>query len=779
MTSPRNSEDVLSIIPDVKQTGDYWVAPCPLPGHKTPAGHLTLKDAGDKVLITCQGGRHTYRDICQWLGFDSLTYSNNGLGGYSTLGEGSYSVTLPPKRGDSASKNVDGSITPPAFPSVIGITVAQLAEAKHLPIDFLKALGIGDFKYTGQAAVRIPYYEENGQETIVRFRLALSGDSRFKWRKGDKANSVPYGVNRMAEIKRAGWVLIVEGESDCWTAWHYSIPALGAPGKGIFPSSWGEYLKGLMVYVWQEPDADDFVLRILKTVPDLRFIPAPEGIKDISEAHIQEKSVPTWLEELKVGAKFGKELKEHASNVQVADAYEQASQVIESSDPLAMIEDTIRGLGYGGDIIPAVIVYLAATSRLLAMRDGAMPVHLLIMGASSSGKSYTLRVVMNLLPVEAYHVINAGSPRTIIYNDADLQHKVLVFGEADSLPAGEDNPAASAIRNLLQDHSLNYEVTIRDADTGDYKVRKVEKPGPTVLITTSTKSLGEQLMTRLFTLELRDDKEQIGKALETQAVLEIGGSKTLDSAIVTFQKYLQLKAPFNVIVPFAGELAQTMGKMTSAPRILRDFQRLLSLIKSVTIIRHHQRQTDAKGRLAATLDDYVTVRELVNDMYIVSTTGVTSEIRQLVEAVKVISASRTEGERVTVQNLATYLDISKMAASRRARRAQRENWLINKESRRGYPADFAIGESIPKTEGLPTLEDMRGYTIIPVTEGMLQQNSFKNGACNAVTPLTDDETSHLATGELPDCPVCGRNEWTYTPDGKLLCQCEYKQGDHL
>ena len=108
-------------------------------------------------------------------------------------------------------------------------------------------------------------------------------------------------------------------------------------------------------------------------------------------------------------------------------------------------------------------------------------------------------------------------------------------------------------------------------------------------------------------MELRDDKEQIGKALETQAVLEIGGSKTLDSAIVTFQKYLQLKAPFNVIVPFAGELAQTMGKMTSAPRILRDFQRLLSLIKSVTIIRHHQRQTDAKGRLAATLDDYVII----------------------------------------------------------------------------------------------------------------------------------------------------------------------------
>jgi DNA-binding MarR family transcriptional regulator len=27
------------------------------------------------------------------------------------------------------------------------------------------------------------------------------------------------------------------------------------------------------------------------------------------------------------------------------------------------------------------------------------------------------------------------------------------------------------------------------------------------------------------------------------------------------------------------------------------------------------------------------------------------------------------------------------------------------------------------------------------------------------------------TGELPDCPACGRNEWTYSPDGELVCPC--------
>lgn len=78
MARPKDFADVVSRIPGVRVTGNKAIAPCPLPGHKTPEGHLTLKDARDKALITDQGGRHTYEDICQALGFDSLTYNGNG-----------------------------------------------------------------------------------------------------------------------------------------------------------------------------------------------------------------------------------------------------------------------------------------------------------------------------------------------------------------------------------------------------------------------------------------------------------------------------------------------------------------------------------------------------------------------------------------------------------------------------------------------------------------------------------------------------------------------------
>ena len=172
----------------------------------------------------------------------------------------------------------------------------------------------------------------------------------------------------------------------------------------------GEYLKGLDVYVWEEPDAEDFVLRVLPTAPELHYIPAPDGIKDISEAHIQGLDVPLWLEGLKAEAKSGMALKEHAASIEIAAAYQAAQHIIQTDDPLEVVATAIQGLGYGGDTKPVLITYLAVTSRVLEMRPGAMPVHLLLMGLPSSGKNYTLSRVLILLPEDAYHVIDAGSP---------------------------------------------------------------------------------------------------------------------------------------------------------------------------------------------------------------------------------------------------------------------------------------------------------------------------------------------------------------------------------
>lgn len=591
-----------------------------------------------------------------------------------------------------------------AISHVQGVTLQQYADAKHLPVEFLKSLGLADYKYRGTPAIRIPYLGESGDAQTVRYRVGMSKDGpRFVWKSG--GHVLLYGLNRLREIRRAGFCFLVEGESDAHTLWHYKIPALGIPGKTQWKDEWKAHLDGVTVFCWEEPDARDLTRKVGASIPALRVIPAPEGIKDVSEAHILGLDVPFWLESLKANAVPFATILQTENDKRARELEAQAARVLSHRDPLDLVESELKRLGYGGDISPALIIYLASTSRLSEMRAGAMPTHVILVGPPSGGKSYTVNVVRRLFPDEAFHAIDAGSPRALIYDQADLKHRVVLFGEADSLPSGEDNPAASAIRNLLQDGALRYSVVIRDEETGEYTTREIVKDGPSVLITTAVRRLGEQLMTRLFTLEISDEPSHVRAALLTQAKIEREGVSEPDAALVAFQEYLQVRAPWRVSIPFVHTLAELIGKGIAAPRILRDFARLLSLIRAVTIIRYRHRKTDASGRVIAQIEDYATVRGLVNQMYADSVSGGTRRMRETVEAVKCILETNLQA-KVTLTTLAAELGINKMGASRRAKAAERAGWLANKETRKGHPADYAIGEPMPPEEGLPEPQEL-------------------------------------------------------------------------
>jgi hypothetical protein len=63
---------------------------------------------------------------------------------------------------------------------------------------------------------------------------------------------------------------------------------LGVPGASNWQAAWAEYVQGLAVYVWQEPDqgGETFGARVGASLPDCLILTPPEGRKDISECHI-------------------------------------------------------------------------------------------------------------------------------------------------------------------------------------------------------------------------------------------------------------------------------------------------------------------------------------------------------------------------------------------------------------------------------------------------------------------------------------------------------------
>ena len=157
-------------------------------------------------------------------------------------------------------------------------------------------------------------------------------------------------------------------------------------------------------------------------------------------------------------------------------------------------------------------------------------------------------------------------------------------------------------------------------------------------------------------------------------------------------------------MPFIKVLATEIGRKATATRIMRDFARLTSLIKSVAIIRHRQRRRDKVGRIIAQIEDYATVFDLVGPMYEATLTGASKELRATVQ---VVGEMLDKGETITATTLANRLGINRSTASRRVNAAIKRGWIVNKETKKGQPWDLQLGEPLPETQGLPNPEMLR------------------------------------------------------------------------
>jgi hypothetical protein len=94
------------------------------------------------------------------------------------------------------------------------LLLLDLAHDKQLPWQYLLTLGITEDHAGG---LRIPYHLLDGTlASRHRIRTALVAREGSRWSKG-KGEIVAYGLERLEEARKAGYLILVEGESDCWT----------------------------------------------------------------------------------------------------------------------------------------------------------------------------------------------------------------------------------------------------------------------------------------------------------------------------------------------------------------------------------------------------------------------------------------------------------------------------------------------------------------------------------------------------------------------------------
>lgn len=717
---------VLERATNARKAGAGWLVSCPLPEHGQGRGDTNPSvsvDVGNdgQALVNCRAGCETENVVSGWGLEMKHLYEHNGH----------------KKEFRSYPSKTTATVQP--------CNLENYAEAKGLPVEFLQNQGLRDQKYQGALAVRIPYRGVDGAENAVRFRIALEksaeGDDRFRWRTGSKAGL--YGLWKLEGIRKAGYVVLVEGESDAQTLWYHGIPALGIPGASNWKPEFAEYLEGVeRIYVVIEPDQGGSVLREklagCVAIKDRLYLVDLAEHKDASGLYLSNREgfKAQFLETLDAAVPLA-DLARADADAAARAAWAGCEELAKTPNILERFARELARSGVAGESRVAKLLYLAVTSRMLGR-----PVSIAVKGPSSGGKSYLTERVLGFFPESAYYALTAMSERALAYSEEPLSHRFLVIYEAAGM-AGDF--ATYLIRSLLSEGRLRYEVVEKTSE--GLKPRLIEREGPTGLIVTTTAvKLHAENETRMLSLTVTDTHEQtrdVMAALANEAGYELPNLTAWHS----LQEWLAV-AEHRVSVPYARELASLIPPV--AVRLRRDFGALLNLIRAHAILHQVGRERDVDGRIVATLEDYANVRALVADLVSEGIEAtVSATVRETIGSLKRLHAE--ESEPVTIATLARELELDKSAAWRRVRTAMDRGYLKNLEDRKGRPARLVPGDALPDDiEILPSPERLQGCTVAGVSEGIKHNNISRPADKAREKEFSSYPSKKTATVQPPD-----------------------------
>lgn len=243
-----------SYIKKHKITGDQLIGVCPFHDDKKESFSANLKNGQWYCFAEGRGGNFTtfYAEI-------------NGINtdeAYKQILE-KYGALRPPEQQQKKEK----------APGPDSYTLEEYAFNKRLPVDFLKdTCGATTGKDKDKKSfLKLPYFNEEKTDPIFRKRYARK---EFRWSWGSSGKLILYGDWRLPEIRKAGWAILVEGESDTQTLWWLKFPALGVPGAANFKPKMVPKLQDLKLFIHVEPDkgGETFLQKVTQVLREGEFI---------------------------------------------------------------------------------------------------------------------------------------------------------------------------------------------------------------------------------------------------------------------------------------------------------------------------------------------------------------------------------------------------------------------------------------------------------------------------------------------------------------------------
>lgn len=357
-----------------------------------------------------------------------------------------------------------------------------------------------------------------------------------------------------------------------------------------------------------------------------------------------------------------REGEETAQVVLTEDRRKTAEKLLLAADLLDGAAQAITDLGYVGEEENKRLVYLVATSRLLAH-----PLSAILFAPSGTGKSDLLDKLVLLLPPEAVEFLSRLTPSALYYARDHLRHKVVVVDEQ----AGASE-ADYPIRTL-QTKGL-----LRMATPVEGSTRNLEVHGPIALLSgTTNHALNPENLSRCLALTMDDSGEQT-RRIQTAQRRACSGAKLRQVPVQPWQDAQRVLERGDVVIPFAERLEYP----ARATKDRRDNQKLLTLIKTHALLFQRQRERDDQGRVVATVADYRVIFQLVRRTVSAELDGLSSRAALLYRRLAESSCTH-----VTTREAMALLGSSYMSASRAIHELETQELLA---AGRGKPRPYRV-----------------------------------------------------------------------------------------
>ncbi len=398
-----------------------------------------------------------------------------------------------------------------------------------------------------------------------------------------------------------------------------------------------------------------------------------------------------------------------------------AHSIIACTDVLELFADTISPL-VAGERTSVKLLYLLCTSSLTPF-----PMHGIVKGLSSAGKSNLVTSVLRFLPPERVVTFDVMSDKALFYLETGLVNKVLYLGEAAGTE--EKTQQDMILRLIMSEGKAKHLVNVHNKETSHWGAVELGIEGPCSFVTTTTQAeIHAENETRVWSIFADESPEQTRQVMLSAARSEgLGEATNINfEPWHAFQKWLALRQ-CEVVVPFAEELALKIPP--AAVRLRRDFKALLRAIKTHALIHRQHRETDDKKRIIADIDhDYAAVRELAHAIVAANAgVAVDDEMRKVVEAVSLLTAGERESFTVTVLMVAEKIERHKSTASRWLRKGAEEGYLNNLQEKPNQKGMYRLGD-----KNLPDAS----YDVLPHPDALKSAQP-----CNR-SPLSEQDQEH-------------------------------------